>query len=533
VSVFFPIMARLVRLFGDIEAVYFVVYLLFHWLTLAALAALAVHFTRRLAPAIVVAFLYLGQAASLGGAVSYFPRLTHSHPAVALLLWAIYLHLRGHRTAALVLCGLTFNLHALYASYVAFLLLVDSALEWLAHREPLPLAPALAFLLLALPALVLLCARFEPIPAVDLPLWLATMRERSSPHTFPLSAPGVVYARYLLFLALAGFALSRADARLRRFGLHVGAGVLILCSAGLVGSEWLPAPFLIKLQLLRSSKWLSLVLLAPIAAFIVEAWQAGRLARLAASLAFLGIVMQEPVWAAGALLILALSWPGRWPVAALLLALFALFISASTNATPWPDRLGLAELGVVGQRLTSDPLLMACVLLFVLHRVAVASALPQRVALGSAAVLLGAALYVAPGILRGARDAERAEPWNDAQLWVRAHVPSDVVVLTPPYLEGFRVFSERAIVGEWKDGTQQFFSWSFTKGWLDRMQLLKGETRAFDRLSAPRLLQLSRALGATCLVFPSSRELPLPKLYANSQFAVYQLRELEPVAPAP
>jgi hypothetical protein len=523
VSAFFPAMAFLGRQIGDLEAAYFAVYVLFHWLTLAALFALAFHFTRSAAVSLLACLLYLGQASSLGGAVSYWPRLTHSHPAVALLLLAFYLHVRGRRAASLALCGITFNVHALYAAHVAFLLLFVSVLDWWLGERPLPWREAAAFVLPALPALVLLFSRSEAIPPAELPLWLEVMRDRSGQHTFPLTVPLAVYARYLLLLSLGGLALVTADARVRRAAGTVAAGVLVLCAAGFVFSEWIPVPAVIKAQLLRSTKWLTLLLLVPIARLLAESWAWGGLARLGASLAFLGILLQEPAWLVAALMVYTLGAWERWPPLALLAAAGAALVSALSGAAPWPERLGLPLLGAAAQSLTSDPLVMACVFLFVLYWLAVAAERPIVAWAAVGAVLLGAVL-VSVGILRGAQNAQRAEPWNDVQAWVQGHTPVDAVVLSPPYLEGFRVFSERATVGEWKDGTQQFFSWAFTKGWQERMRELKGSTRAYDRFPAPRLVELGRKNGAGYLVCRTDAALALPKLYSNAEYAVYELR---------
>jgi hypothetical protein len=523
VSAFLPAMAGLTRLFGDVEPAYFVVYVAFHWLTLAALFALAFHFTRSLGVGLLACLLYLGQAQSLGGAVSYWPRLTHSHPAVAMLLWAFYLHFRGRRVAALAVCGIAFNVHALYAAHVAFLLLFDCALDWLRRERPLPWGEAVAFLLPALPTVALLASRSEAIPGPELPVWLEVMRDRSGQHTFPLTAPPAVYARYLSFLALGGLALAVADARTRRAVLRLGAGVLLLCAAGFVFAEWVPLAGVIKAQLLRSTKWLTLLLLAPIARLLAESWAWGGMARLGAALAFLGILLREPAWLVAALLVYVLGAWDRWPASASLLATGAAFVAAFTGAAPWPERLGLPLLGAAAQSLSSDPLVMGCLFLFVVLRLALAAARPPWARAATAAVLLAATVGVAPAILRGAQAAQRAEPWNDVQAWVRGHVPVDAVILTPPYLEGFRVFSERATVGEWKDGTQQFFSWTFTRGWLERMREMKGSTRAFDRFPADRLLELARKHAASYLVCRASAELPFPRLYANPEFAVYEL----------
>ena len=59
--------------------------------------------------------------------------------------------------------------------------------------------------------------------------------------------------------------------------------------------------------------------------------------------------------------------------------------------------------------------------------------------------------------------------WREVQDWVRLNTPKDAIFVTPPQEAGFRVFSERTVVGEWKDGTQQYFDEKFAtngpRGW--------------------------------------------------------------------
>jgi hypothetical protein len=76
------------------------------------------------------------------------------------------------------------------------------------------------------------------------------------------------------------------------------------------------------------------------------------------------------------------------------------------------------------------------------------------------------------------------------------------VVLTPPDREGFRVFSERSIVGEWKDGTQQFFSWAFTREWRRRMDALQVGKTAFEALPPEQLAEIGRRFGAGATGLP-------------------------------
>ena len=85
------------------------------------------------------------------------------------------------------------------------------------------------------------------------------------------------------------------------------------------------------------------------------------------------------------------------------------------------------------------------------------------------------------------------------------------------------MLSERAVVGEWKDGTQQFFSTAFTREWYERMQDLQGQSRAYDSFDAARFLALARKYVATYAVVPAEMGLPFDRIFENADFAVYAL----------
>src|SRR5262249_11470885 len=115
-----------------------------------------------------------------------------------------------------------------------------------------------------------------------------------------------------------------------------------------------------------------------------------------------------------------------------------------------------------------------------------------------AAAVLGAALlavlWLAPRAYAAQRPRWESGAWRAGQDWVRTHSPRSAVLLTPPREAGFRVFSERTIVGEWKDGTQQYFDDAFVKEWGARMQALGDD---YEGLPEGRLLDLARRFGAS------------------------------------
>jgi hypothetical protein len=111
--------------------------------------------------------------------------------------------------------------------------------------------------------------------------------------------------------------------------------------------------------------------------------------------------------------------------------------------------------------------------------------------------------------------------WREAQDWVRRSTPKAAVLLTPPREAGFRVFSERTVVGEWKDGTQQYFDDAFVREWGDRMQALRGD--AYPSLPDDELMGLAARYGASYIVLPARPIRPgLVAVYRAKGYAVYR-----------
>jgi len=70
--------------------------------------------------------------------------------------------------------------------------------------------------------------------------------------------------------------------------------------------------------------------------------------------------------------------------------------------------------------------------------------------------------------------------WKAAQMWANKHTTIHTMFIVPIYLEGFRVFSERAIVADWKDGSAGYLSPEFLRQWWNRMQDFGLDTKHYS-----------------------------------------------------
>jgi hypothetical protein len=154
--------------------------------------------------------------------------------------------------------------------------------------------------------------------------------------------------------------------------------------------------------------------------------------------------------------------------------------------------------------------------------------------------LVLSAIFLALGggalILRGSFDFRRggqSADWYALQEEVQRQTPPDALIILPPQEKGFRVYSRRAVFGEWYDGTKAFFSERYAAYWYNRMAAL-GCLNPSELVSDYQAIPLEHFqslaqqfqgdYSAVYLVQYAEVSLPLAPAYRNSDFALYRLR---------
>jgi GH35 family endo-1,4-beta-xylanase len=512
-------------------------------------------FRRERAAFLAVFLLAAGRHAGIAESDLYAVGFTHTSVAFALGVAALALLAWDRPLPAFALAGALFNLHALTALYVmvlgaAWSLSRVRAYGWVRTMGGLALLP-----ILAAPTLAGMLAAGHVFDEN----WVRLLHIRSAHHVFPSSlwTPGDPQVPRFVLLAAFGAVLYGAwppAVPARRRALRATAGAMaVLLLAGVCFSEVIPVPVVLRAQLMRSSAFAALLALVCVAHGLDRLWDedgppptrwVGRAAVviLAAALAAPAFRSCWPALLVAAALLLLwrrrLSVAGAFAVGGAILVAtvawrqiqFPLFAPPTgcvgAVATPWLGPLGIAAL------------LAFCALLVALFRVGASAA--SRVAGRAAALVLFALLA------RGASapPASAGSPWEDVQRAARARTPRDALILTPPLSAGFRIHSERSIVGEWRDGTQQFFSPVFAERWWTRMRALRPGLRydgdgarllaggiTWDRIPEEDLWSLCGQFGATHLVVPSSRTLDFVPVYSNADWALYRTQRLPPPPP--
>jgi hypothetical protein len=425
------------------------------------------------------------------------------------------LFLEGRRILPLLMLSLGAYLHVLYSLYVlvpCVLVLLYEAREVGRRRTLLRLAAAVIPLL---PFLAWTFAHRTPMTAE----WLALLRLRSSHHSFP-SFFGETLPAGAFLMALGTLTLSRLPREKRAVVSLFFVGFALLFVFGTVFTEVVPLKAVLQFQPHRCWRFLMLILYGLAAAGVVAGWRAGGLARVAAVVTALILVnpQLEPLLPVAVFAQAAVGrpTPATW---ARLVAVGTLVALAGWDG----PHLNLSWEEYPLDELTKPTVVGAAALamLVLIGRELTAS---QRRWVAAAAAA-GAVFWLGPDAYARKRPKWETGSWREVQDWVRLHTPKDAIFVTPPQEAGFRVFSERTVVGEWKDGTQQYFDENFATEWAARMEALG--PGGYVKLSDDQLTQIARRFGASFVVVPARRRHPrLEEEYQNTHYAVYRVPPL-------
>ena len=601
-SFFFRALAWVVPILG-LPLTYVALHLLTAFAVLAAVYALARAMFRSDATAILaVLLLAAGHHRALGGEDLYSPGFTHTWAVFPLAILSLVMLYQERHWMAFALAGILFNFHALTAVYLIAILGFWAVCEIrsLGWRKVAGLL--LVFLLCSSPMLVILLRQHQSFDGAWLALTHVRSAEHSFASSW-WQAGCTDIPRFVLLIGLAALSLSfAAPSRQQRKGLLIATSVALLFIAGYVFAELIPVAAIIRAQLFRSSRLLVLLMLVHIAHGIVEAWRmawwteprgTGASSVFSASGDASGVapaaaeasptstdhgrgarattVNRSPwlTWlgwlefANASLVFACMAIPALLPMLPLAFVL-SILVGLLHGRVNWAQSLcatlclivcllawrsihfpliGLGDIG--GGRTATWPTLAACVVgagfLW-----AVAGLLRQRRHprwLAPLVTLIAVSCYiVAAGrigmVLAGNRTAD---PWVSAQVWAKDHTPVDALFLTPTQPGGFRIHSQRSVVGEWRDGTQLYFSASFGPVWWERMNalqpgLLRDTTgnrllsrgKSLDDLDDQQILDLCKRYPATHILLPAGKKRSLQRVYENSAYAIYL-----PVLPPP
>lgn len=481
-------------------------------------------------------------AEAVGGNTLFSYQFAPHVVAVPFCLLAFYCFIQERYTVAGLFAGVATNIHFLLGCITmliigAYLLLHVMRLGW--QRVALGF---LAYGVVAAYTLAPVLRNQLTMPtasAVPHPFTTIMAQFRTPHHYLPTTWPWASYARFLTFLliAVAGFHYKPPPGPHRRI-LFVGGAIILLCLIGTIFVEYIPIDLVTKLQFFRMTIFLKLFVILYVANYLLKILEKGDRLEVLLTLALL---LANHYIGVG---LLAAALVGRhygkssvlrgalWGGGLLLFSLWNLFITHRTSGT-----LNLNATAYWRPALIALP---GMLILYGLYQ------FWQRRAARMTSVLLIAMI----GIL--AKDTALAwhdkglayyfryemkaiTPWDQMGVWVRDHTPKNALFITPPYIGGFRVYAERAIIADFATGPL----WDQDlPEWKRRLEELCGGAplncnfntcaevmpRGYNGLDEAAIRALAQKYDADYFVTERREDLPFEMVYANEEFAVFKLR---------
>jgi hypothetical protein len=534
ITYYFIFLAVIERIFGHLEFIFFIAYLITETLFFFAVYHFAYAIFKDQKVAIIAMILLFTSKIIVGGDLIHWNHHNHTHAVLPYILLSFALFLNGHKKKAYGLLGFAANIHIQSVAYVFPMFALISFLDFWQNRKStgwrngiLPLLKDYGiFILFSLPCLTWAIAKSGGPFTSE---WIAQLYERSKHHSFPFSWDKKEYLNYLLFFAfgILSWTIAIKNSEDRKTHLKFAwftLVVLILCAIAVVFAEFIPVKIVLRTQLFRSTKFLSIFIVLYSCYVIRYLWSKSSLYKILALSTFLAILL--PGYFKFLVLLLLLYQFAEykklhWGVIAFTTGVLILRIFVPHEDLP--NKLASDEIMGFITPLFNDKIRTILLVLLVFWLIMKDQS--RRWLKYSSAIItvLVVIAYIIPATYqRFTPPYENRGDWIGVQLWAKDNTPIDAMFITPPYLQGFRIYSERGTVAEWKDGTQQYFDTEYSFVWWERISDLGKEDKTYyDSLTKERLLEFCKKYGASYIVFPVTKKLDLPPVYENKEYRVY------------
>ncbi len=407
------------------------------------------------------------------------------------LLIAINQFLKGRIVLAFFIAGLMYNIHVVSVNFILAMFGLACLIEFSRIGVRKIITGGLVFILAALPVL-LWKASGSPIDFSLRPAWVAFLNQTMFRHIFALigTFPGTwvivlcgLSAIGMFFIAFQSVPKIQTDLTARNF---IFAGIIVLL-VDIITVYWLPVTIIIQSQISRIGLWVLILAYIFFANYLAELYKQKALSPTAFWLLML-TYLASPL-----------------PVLTVLVWLLVRFVKREK---------------IIKFAGTFIPL----------------------ATLASFIILLSLGFWQ-PGIFIFGQQT----PWVQAQNWARMNTPENARFITPPEKIGvqesdWRVHSERASAGTFSELLVAAFQPGYEKEWETRFTLLapgaeaqfNGDyfanieiiRKAYESLTTKQLLSAACQLNTQYIVSEKPYTHTLPLVYENSEFAIYDVRQV-------
>jgi hypothetical protein len=458
--------------------------------------------------------------------------------AVMLNILSLILLFRKKYPLSFFFMGIAWNFHPMSVIFL-FALFFS---YWIFNRKDFGLKTVLvcssAFVIPALPVLIqtilYMTTHWEYGPE-----WLLGVKWNVWFTVFPSIWPLSYFFRAGLYCCLFLLGLSTlTPSEMKKNTTLFAATIALLCLAGTIFVEILPIPFVMKLSLWRSS-WLYIILSLPcIIHLFIRIWDKSLLRRfviVATIILLTGYIHSFPFYYLLLFNFFFLAFlhkpflERRWPwIDTNLSVIFVILLS-----------IFMVYQGVFCSGIQVTAIGLGSVFLFLLLLKILEKPLPLLNSVRSVVPLaLVFVLFFDGGILaykrgpdiyyHGYRRGEK-DQWADIQLFAKQHTPKDALFIVPPYINDFGMYSERATLGDWAEGSSiLYMDNAYAKRWLTRMRDLGWKTMwgaytGYNSLTTEEIVATAKKYNAVYIITEKPKRFKLPMTYENSKFTLYNI----------
>ncbi|MHA2251901.1 MAG: DUF6798 domain-containing protein [Candidatus Kariarchaeaceae archaeon] len=358
--------------------------------------------------------------------------------ASPLIMAAFYYALQQKHYRSFVILGVAFNLHPISASHSAFIIgfnLLIIAVKSRSRYHLITLSKAVfLFILFASPLLIVILLRIKSNESSSLSFiadksWLKIMHYRNPHMAFPSEFSLFVYLSVVVYVIIIWISKNNLDSKYLDQIMNWIYGIFILFLLNILIADVFPVEILIQLQFARSLKFLSLFTMIFLVSSLLKIDSFNQL-------------RNDEIFFLVAFCLMVFS---SYFLPTLLISTIIFLITRNNFSTDF-------EFNWSNFHKQKRLLLVSSIIV-----IAITPHLIFKITSGK------------PPLLDiNTRDSNE-NPWVDIQLWVKENTPKSSIIITPPHVDGFRVHSERSIIGEWKDGTLSFFNSTYASEWWQRM----------------------------------------------------------------
>lgn len=431
--------------------------------------------------AILSLFLLLFQKHSFALVETIPTSFYNRTPVLPILLFSIYYFLKRNYYLSFLILGIGFLIHPMSASYIFFILLIAVLFEVREKGIKRFLFSLLILLIISAPIIIFGITDHLKISFIPDKNWLEMLRLRSSHHIFPFSWDKMLFIEGLfIFISLIISLKYKVEKWIFKKIIIIISVILLLCMIGTIFTEIFPLTFVLLLQLFRSFIFLIYISIIMVCNFYFKSYSKERnyIEKIASLFLIFLLIYNGKIWKLGYFLIIC----------------FSIFLA-------------------ILQFKIKENLLRYTILIFLIF-----------------VIILS--LYSV--IVKSKMDFW-CKDYEDVQRWAKENTKINDVFIVPPHLCGFRIYSERSIYTDWKDGTMLNFNPEFGSEWIRRMENLgikdkKYPVKGYNVLKKEDFLRISEEIfkwqsqpKTVYVVVNKRKNLDLIEVYSNSFFKVYRI----------